>query len=80
MRAVYRLLGLVRRHGADTVDAACAKTLDIDVVDVNRIARICEAGLAPTAAGAQPRVVVPAAARFARPAGDYAATLPELTS
>jgi transposase len=80
MRAVYRLLGLVRRHGADTVDAACAKTLDIDVVDVNRIARICEAGLAHPAAGAQPRVVVPAAARFARPAGEYAATLPERTS
>lgn len=44
MRAVYRLLALVRRHGAAPVDAACAKTLALDVVDVTRVARILHAG------------------------------------
>ena len=79
MRAVYRLLGLARRHEAATVNAACAKLLAIDVVDVNRVARICDAGLAHAAAPGRPRVVIPAAARFARAPSEYAATRPELT-
>ena len=65
MRAVYRLLGLTRSYGPAAVDAACARALEIDVVDVRKIARILEqAGEqqpAPTAAK-----VVGGAARFAR--------------
>ncbi len=38
MRSVYRLLGLVRRYGPDPVDAACARSLDLDVVSVSKIA------------------------------------------
>lgn len=30
MRTVYRLLGLVRSYGAETVDAACARALELD--------------------------------------------------
>jgi transposase len=45
MRHVYRLLGLCRQYGASTVDAACRKALDLDVVDVTRVARMLEKGL-----------------------------------
>ena len=31
MRAVYRLLGLVRRYGPGPVEAACGRSLDLDV-------------------------------------------------
>ncbi len=42
MRTVYRLLGLVRSYGAEQVDAACAKALELDVVDVMKVARMLE--------------------------------------
>ncbi len=38
MRTVYRLLGLVRRYGADRVEQACSLSLDLDVVSVTKIA------------------------------------------
>ena len=38
MRAVYRLLGLVRRYGPGPVEAACGRSLDLDVVSVSKIA------------------------------------------
>ena len=31
MRQVYRLLGLVKRYGADPVDTACGHALKLDV-------------------------------------------------
>ena len=40
MRAMYRLLGLVRRYGAEPVEQACLRALELDVVDVTRIDRI----------------------------------------
>jgi hypothetical protein len=42
MRTVYRLLGLVRSYGAGPVQAACARALELDVVDVTKIARMLE--------------------------------------
>ncbi|MGA7688762.1 MAG: IS21 family transposase [Jiangellales bacterium] len=42
MRAVYRLMGLVRRYGPGPVDAACARALDLDVIAVNKIASMLE--------------------------------------
>ena len=45
MRHAYRLLGLCKRFGGDRVDAACRKALDLDVVDVTRIARMLERDL-----------------------------------
>jgi hypothetical protein len=42
MRTVYRLLGLVRSYGDAAVDAACARALELDVVDVTKVARILE--------------------------------------
>src|SRR4030095_504206 len=40
MRQVYRLLGLVRRHGAEAVEDACHRALDAEVIDVGLIERI----------------------------------------
>ena len=44
MRQVYRLLGLVRRHGADAVDDACRRALDAEVIDVGLIERMLTRG------------------------------------
>lgn len=71
MRTVYRLLGLARRYGSTAVDAACAKTLLIDVVDVRRIVGILQAAREHDT-GDQARVLVPAAARFARSPAEFA--------
>jgi hypothetical protein len=64
MRAVYRLLGLARRYGDTAVDAACGKALDLDVVNVTKIASMLERAMdaAPTPA-VRP---VAASGRFAR--------------
>ena len=45
MRQVYKLLGLVKRWGAERVELACARCLELDVIDVNRVARIVEKAL-----------------------------------
>jgi hypothetical protein len=70
MRTVYRLLGLVTKFGADRVDAACARALEHEAVDVGLIARILE-----KAAEADPpepdRTVIVAAGRFARDPAEF---------
>jgi hypothetical protein len=45
MRQVYRLLGLVRRHGADRVELACRRALDAEAVNVGLIERMLARGL-----------------------------------
>jgi len=45
MRHACRLLGLARRYGGELVDEACARALELDVVDVMRINRMLERGL-----------------------------------
>ncbi len=76
MRSVYRLLGLVRRYGHEPVEAACERSLDLDVVSVSKIAAM----LAKATEREQP--VLPAAAgsdhnsqggRFARDPSEYTA-------
>jgi hypothetical protein len=70
MRTVYRLLGLTRSYGPAAVDAACARALELDVVDVRKIARMLEQASeqqpAPAAA-----TVVGGLARFARDNTEY---------
>ena len=63
MRQVYRLLGLVRRHGAGAVDDACRRALDAEVIDVGLIERMLTQG-----AGAQLPLIPtpPTASRFVR--------------
>lgn len=71
MRAVYRLLGLVRRYGPAGVEAACSRALDVDVVSVTKIASMLELAtehnppVLPAVAGA-------ATGRFARDVGEFA--------
>lgn len=45
IRHVYRLLGLARRFGGAATDEACARALELDVVDVMRIQTMLEKGL-----------------------------------
>ena len=74
MRQVYRLLGLVRRHGAEAVDDACRRALDAEVIDVGLIERILTRGggeqipLMPKPAGQ--------ASRFVRAGSDFAVRRP----
>lgn len=42
MRQVYALLGLVKRWGADRVEAACARALDAEAISVPLIGRMIE--------------------------------------
>jgi len=72
MRQVYRLLGLVRRYGPGPVDTACQRALDLDVVNVTKIASMLERATENTPP--PPRPPVAAAARFARDPAEYRAT------
>lgn len=71
MRQVYALLGLVKKWGAKRVDAACAKALEAETVNVGLIGRMLERateGLeTPPAAEGK---VLPG--RFARDPGEFA--------
>jgi transposase len=72
MRQVYRLQGLVRTYGPAPVDAACAKALEVEVVDVTRIARMLERALEGSPASPQPPAGGAVVLRFARSKEDFA--------
>ena len=69
MRQVYRLLGLVRRYGPGPVDTACQRALDVDVVNVTKIASMLAKATENTPP--PPRPAHAAAARFARDPAEY---------
>jgi hypothetical protein len=71
MRTVYRLLGLARRYGDQAVDTACARALELDVVNVTKIDSMLTRA-AETASPPRPRPVAAAGGRFARDPGEYA--------
>jgi transposase len=75
MRAVYRLLGLTRSYGPAAVDAACARALEFDVVDVKKIASMLEQALEREPA-LFPAKVVGGPARFARDNAEFQAGRP----
>ncbi len=84
MRHLYRLLGLVKRHGAEAVNQACGQALALDVVEVIRIDRMLEKGLvgrasAQTAAPAAAAPVTRTAGRhrFERPASEFRSEVPD---
>lgn len=73
MRAVYRLLGLVRRYGPAPVEDACRTALDLDVISVTKIAAMLAKALENNPI---PRPTTTAASgRFARDASEFAAPL-----
>jgi transposase len=69
MRQACRLLGLVRRYGPGPVDTACERALDLDVVNVTKIASMLEKATEGTPL--PPRPAAAAAARFARDPAEY---------
>jgi transposase len=72
MRQVYRLLGLVRRYGPGPVDTACQRALELDVVNVTKIASMLEKATENTPP--PPRPAAAATARFARDPAEYRVT------
>jgi transposase len=74
MRAVYALLGLVRRYGPVRVSDVCAVALAADLLDVRRLERMLALGVVTAPAPAAPARVLPLA-RYLRPATQYALPL-----
>ena len=71
MRAVYRLLGLIRRYGAGPVEAACSRALDVDVISVTKIASMLERAT-ENASPVRPAAAGASTGRFARQPGEFA--------
>ena len=83
MRQVYRLLGLVRRHGSAMVDDACRRALDAEVVDVGVIDRMLTRGHHSTSQQNPPGrapltspLISPPPSRFVRATTDFAVRKP----
>jgi transposase len=73
MRQVYALLGLVKKWGAERVEAACRRALEAEAVNVGLIGRMLERGTEATVIQpALPGVVV--TGRFARDPAHFAVT------
>jgi transposase len=75
MRQVYALLGLVKKWGAERVDAACARALDAEVIDVGLVGRMLERGTEKAEPPPQPPPA--AAGRFARDPAHFACSGPD---
>jgi len=69
MRRVYALLSLVRRYGAARLTDVCTIALGVDMLDVHRLKRMLEHGVA--AAPSAPAVRVMPPPRYLRPATQY---------
>jgi Integrase core domain len=76
MRQVYALLGLVKRWGPATVEAACVRALDAEVVSVPLIARMIERATENAPGLARTAVKTGRTPRFARDAGHFATKKP----
>lgn len=74
MRQVFALLGLVRRYGAERLEAACALALEVDMVNVHRLRRLLDAAPSAPPAPSPPGRVVPIA-RYLRPPEQYRLSL-----
>jgi transposase len=71
MRQVYALLGLVKKWGAERVDAACGRALDAEAISVSLIGRMLERATEKEPPAEASREAAPAG-RFARDAGHFA--------
>ena len=73
MRKVYRLLSVAKRFGAERVEHACRRTLELGVVDVTRVQRMVERALEQEHQEAgRPRLAPVLHPRFARDPSDFA--------
>jgi hypothetical protein len=73
MRRVYALLGLVRRYGAARVTEVCTIALGADMLDVKRLQRMVEQGVAAPPASPPARVIP--LGRYLRPPIQFALPL-----
>lgn len=71
LRQAQQLLRLADRFGAARVNAACARALAFDLVDVRRVQRILQRALESEPAPAARGAVLPLPARFARPPASF---------
>ena len=71
MRSVYRLIGLPKRYGAAAAEAACARALDVDVINVSKIESMLK-NATETSKAAVPAGVPAGTGRFARDPAEYA--------
>jgi hypothetical protein len=71
MRQVYRLMGFVRRYGAERVDAACNRALEVEAVDVGLIVRMLERATETDVTSSPPDNNI-VQGRFARDASEFA--------
>jgi transposase len=72
MRRVYALLGLCRRYGDERVEEACARALEVDMLDVRRLERMLKLGPPPQPAQAPKPQRVILLSRYLRPPTQYA--------
>lgn len=71
MRQVYRLLGLVKKWGADRVNTACERALEAEAVDVNLISRMLERAREAAAIEGRPDPGIVVQGRFARDPAEF---------
>ena len=73
MRKVYRLLSVAKRFGAERVEHACRRTLELGVVDVTRVQRMVERALEQENREAGRPLLAPVLhPRFARDPSEFA--------
>lgn len=72
MRQVYRLLGLVKKYGADRVEAACARAWEAEAIDVGLIGRMLERATEANQTPSAPPAGNVVTGRFSRDAAEFA--------
>lgn len=77
LRQAQKLLRLAERYGAARVNAACARALAFELLDVRRVEKIVSAALEREPAATERGTIVPLPARFARPPQSFAHHLTE---
>ncbi len=82
MRRIYKLLGFVKRFGADPVSRACEIALASDMFDLYRLERMIERNTAARLAAASipTATLPPLPARYLRPPEQFALSLPGMGS
>lgn len=75
LRQAQQLLRLAERCGAARVNAACARALVFDLVEVRRVQRILQHALEQEPAPGERGAIVPLPARFAQPPASFTHSL-----
>ena len=72
MRSVYRLIGLAKRYSPPAAEAACARALDVDVINVSKIESMLKNATENTPSAGLAAAASAGPGRFARDAAEYA--------